>query len=36
VPREGAKVGVEGTVQSGYTIGSESLTVLIESKRYTP
>lgn len=33
VPREGAKVGVEGTVQSGYTLGSESLTVLKESRR---
>ncbi len=33
VPREGAKVGVEGEVKNGYTIGSESLTVLIESKR---
>ena len=36
VPREGAKVGVEGTVQSGYTLGTESLTVLIEDQRYTP
>jgi hypothetical protein len=36
VPREGAKVGVEGTVQAGYTLGTESLTVLIESKRYEP
>ena len=35
VPREGAKVGVEGTVQSGYTIGTQSLTVLVESKRQT-
>jgi hypothetical protein len=33
VPREGAEVGVEGTVQAGYTLGSETLTVLIESKR---
>jgi hypothetical protein len=36
VPREGAKVGVEGTLQTGYTIGTESLTVMIEEKRYTP
>jgi len=35
VPREGAKVGVEGTVQTGYTIGTQSLTVLVESKRQT-
>jgi hypothetical protein len=33
VPREGAKVGVEGTVQTGYTIGTQSLTVLVETKR---
>jgi hypothetical protein len=36
VPREGAKVGVEGTVQSGYTLGTESLTVLMETRRYEP
>ena len=35
VPREGAKVGVEGKVQTGYTIGTQSLTVLVESKRQT-
>jgi len=35
VPREGAKVGVEGKVQTGYTIGTQSLTVLVESKRET-
>lgn len=34
-PREGAKVGVEGKLQSGYTIGTESLTVLVEEKRKT-
>jgi hypothetical protein len=33
VPREGAKVGVEGSVKNGYTIGSSSLTVLMETKR---
>jgi hypothetical protein len=33
VPREGAEVGVEGTVQAGYTLGTETLTVLIETKR---
>ena len=36
VPRDGAKVGVEGTLKTGYTLGSESLTVMIEDKRYTP
>jgi hypothetical protein len=35
VPRKGAKVGVEGTVQSGYTIGTQSLTVMVESQRKT-
>ena len=34
-PRQGAQVGVEGTVQTGYTIGTQSLTVLVESKRQT-
>jgi hypothetical protein len=33
VPREGAKVGVEGQVKSGFTLGSESLTVFVESRR---
>jgi hypothetical protein len=36
VPRDGAKVGVEGTLKTGYTIGTQSLTVMLESKRYTP
>lgn len=36
VPREGAKVGVEGKVEQGYTLGTQTLTVLIESKRYEP
>ena len=36
VPREGAKVGVEGTVQAGYTLGTQTLTVLSETKRYQP
>ncbi|MEP7027468.1 MAG: hypothetical protein ABI960_02625 [Candidatus Eisenbacteria bacterium] len=36
VPREGAKVGVQGTLKSGYTLGTESLTVMIEDKRYPP
>ena len=33
VPRQGAKVGVEGEVKSGFTLGSESLTVFVESRR---
>ena len=36
VPREVAKVGVEGEVKNGYTIGTESLTVLLETKRSSP
>ena len=36
VPREGAKVGVEGTVQPGFTVGAQTLTVLQESKRKEP
>ena len=34
-PRVGARVGVEGTFRSAYTIGSHSGAVLIESKRKT-
>lgn len=33
VPRQGAQVVVEGEVKSGFTLGSESLTVFIESRR---
>ena len=36
VPRQGAKVGVEGTFRSAYTIGSQSVAVLVEQRRYTP
>lgn len=36
VPRQGAKVGVEGTFRSAYTIGSQSLAVIVEQRRYTP
>ena len=35
-PREGAKVGVEGTVQPGFTLGTQTLTVIQESKRKEP
>jgi len=35
-PREGATVGVEGTLRSAFTIGSQSATVLVEQRRYTP
>ncbi len=33
VPRSGAKVGVEGTFKSVYTLGTESVAVLLESSR---
>jgi hypothetical protein len=35
-PRDGAKVGVEGTFRSAYTIGSQSVAVVVEERRYTP
>ena len=35
VPREGATVGVEGTMRTGFTIGTQSLTVLLEERRST-
>jgi hypothetical protein len=35
-PREGARVGVEGEFRSVFTIGTESLAVLMERRRYTP
>jgi hypothetical protein len=35
-PREGASVGVEGTLRSAFTIGNQSATVLVEDRRYTP
>ena len=35
-PRQGAKVGVEGTFRSAYTLGTKSMAVLVEQRRYTP
>ena len=35
-PREGAKVGVEGKIKVGFTLGTETLTVFLEDRRYTP
>jgi len=35
-PRQGAKVGVEGTFRSAFTLKTETAAVLIEKKRYTP
>jgi hypothetical protein len=36
VPRQGAKVGVEGTFRSAYTVGTQTAAVLVEQRRYTP
>lgn len=36
VPRQGAKVGVEGTFRSAYTVGAQSVAVVVEQRRYTP
>jgi hypothetical protein len=35
-PRVGAHVGVKGRFQSAFTIGSESLAVIVEEARFTP
>ena len=35
-PRTGAKVGVEGEFRSAFTLGTESVAVILEQQRYTP
>jgi hypothetical protein len=35
-PRTGAQVGVEGEFRSAFTVGSESVAVVMESRRYSP
>ena len=35
-PREGARVGVEGTFKAVFTLGPQSGAVLLEKQRYTP
>lgn len=35
-PREGARVGVEGEFRSAFTLGSESVAVIMEKQRFTP
>jgi hypothetical protein len=35
-PREGTKVGAEGEFRSGFTLGTQTQAVLVESRRYTP
>jgi hypothetical protein len=34
-PREGATVGVEGEFRSGFTLGTQSLAVILEKQRMT-
>ena len=35
-PREGANVGVEGEFRAAFTLGTQSVAVVIEKQRYTP
>lgn len=35
-PRTGATVGVEGEFRSAFTLGTESVAVIMEQKRFTP
>jgi hypothetical protein len=35
-PRQGAKVGVEGEFRSAFTLGTESVAVIMEHGRYSP
>lgn len=35
-PRQGAKIGVEGTFRAAFTLKTETAAVLVEKKRYTP
>ena len=35
-PREGAKVGVEGEFRSAFTLGTQSVAVIVERGRYSP
>ncbi len=35
-PREGARVGVEGTFKAVFTLGTKSAAVLLEKQRFTP
>jgi hypothetical protein len=35
-PREGAKVGVEGEFRSAFTLGTQSIAVIMEKQRFEP
>jgi hypothetical protein len=35
-PRDGTRIGVEGTFRSAFTLGTETAAVLVEKRRYIP
>ncbi len=35
-PRQGARVGVEGEFRAGFTLGPQTLAVIVEKRRFTP
>jgi hypothetical protein len=35
-PRDGTRIGVEGTFRSAFTLGTETVAVLVEKRRYIP
>jgi hypothetical protein len=35
-PREGARIGVEGTFRAAFTLKTETVAALVEKKRYEP
>ena len=35
-PRDGTRIGVEGTFRSAFTLGTETAAVLMETRRYIP
>jgi hypothetical protein len=35
-PRDGTRIGVEGTFRAAFTLGTETAAVLMEKRRYIP
>lgn len=35
-PRDGTRIGVEGTFRAAFTLGTETAAVLVEKRRYIP
>ena len=35
-PRDGTRIGVEGTFRAAFTLGSETAAVIVEKRRYIP